>query len=80
MGLIRRRRPSAADRSEAERAAVAAAEADHQAARALAHQVARAEAEHQDLVKPLRRIRERNHLAEDIAAMLTRGYGEKRQT
>jgi hypothetical protein len=79
MGLIRRRRPSAADRSEAECAAIAAAQADRHAAAALAHQVAQAQAEHQDLVTPLRRIRERNHLAEDIAAMLTRGYGGKRQ-
>jgi hypothetical protein len=58
---------------------VAAAQSDRTATQALAHQVARAEAEHQNLVKPLRRIRERNHLAEDIAAMLTRGYGGKRQ-
>jgi hypothetical protein len=75
MGLIRRRPRRSADPEAAAAAAERAAEGDQRATRELAEQRSRAAAEHRDLVMPLRKIRERNHLSEDIAMMLMRGYG-----
>jgi hypothetical protein len=40
----------------------------------LGRQVAAASAEHRDVLAPLRRMRERNHIAEDFIDLIKRGY------
>jgi hypothetical protein len=77
MGLIRRRRRPR-NGSGAAAAVEAAAKAGDAAGQELVRQSERAAAEHREIVTPLRQARQRNHLAEDIATMLVRGYGGRR--
>lgn len=66
----RRNRPP----TDGSRARTAAAESLRTANAELARQRGVAAAEHSDVVLPLRRIRERNHVAELIAGMIERGH------
>lgn len=45
-----------------------------QAEAELRRQQAAASAEHRDVLAPLRRMRERNHIAEDFIDLIKRGY------
>lgn len=67
-----RRRPP--DKDGALAASAAAAASRERAEAELGRQQAAASAEEHQVLGPLRRMRERNHIAEDFAAHIRRGY------